>query len=247
MSGSLLATAWNQWKGGRMSSPDQAEPALPQSIAAEDFDAVDAVALGDERFWESHRSLLASFPDLRLDLQWKESAPNDTMVRARMRGTHRGEWRGIAPTGRPIDIFGIVTLQLDAQGAVVGTPGYMAPEQARGEIAQLDQRADIFSLGAILKFLISGSTAAIATASPPPRRLSAIVAKATAPAPGSRYASAQDLASDIASYLDGFPVSAHPESLLDRTVRLISRNRVAIVLVLAYLLARVLLIFWHPL
>jgi len=133
-----------------------------------------------------------------------------------------------------------------AHGAVVGTPGYMAPERARGEIARLDQRADIFSLGEILKFLSSGSSSGAAVANRLPRRLSAIVAKATASAPGGRYASAQDLANEISAYLDGFPVSAYPERLLDRTARLISRNRVAIVLVLAYLLARVLLIFWRP-
>ncbi len=133
-----------------------------------------------------------------------------------------------------------------AHGIVVGTPGYMAPEQARGEIAQLDQRADIFSLGAILKFLITGANAGATTTSHLPRRLSAIVAKATAPAPGSRYASVQDLAGDVAAYLDGFPVSAYPENFFGRLTRVIFRNRVAIVLVLAYLLARVLLILWNP-
>jgi serine/threonine protein kinase len=137
---------------------------------------------------------------------------------------------------------GLVRVPETAHGAVVGTPGYMAPEQARGEIAQLDCRADIFSLGAILKFLISGS----ATTDNIPRRLSAIVAKAMAPSPNARYATAEALAADIAAYLDGLTVSAYPESLLDRTARLVSRNRVAIVLVLAYLLARVLLILWHP-
>jgi predicted ester cyclase len=102
-----------------MNPPEHAEPVLPQSVAANDFDAAWALAEGDERFRESHRSLLAGFPDLRLDLQWKDSAANNTMVRARIQGTHRGEWRGIAPTGRSIDVFGIVTLQVDGQGAVV--------------------------------------------------------------------------------------------------------------------------------
>ncbi len=148
--------------------------------------------------------------------------------------------------GSAANTDGLVRVPETAHGAVVGTPGYMAPEQARGEIARLDERADIFSLGAILKFLISGSTVDAATTDNLPRRLSAIVAKAMASSPNARYASAEALAADIAAYLDGLPVSAYPESLLDRTARLISRNRVAIVLVLAYLLARVLLILWHP-
>ena len=131
-------------------------------------------------------------------------------------------------------------------GTVVGTPGYMSPEQARGEIGQLDQRADIFSLGAILKFLLSARDGGAPKANHSTRRLSAIVDEATAPARNSRYASVQDFAGDIAAYLDGLPVKAYPESWLDRTARLISRNRVAMVLVLAYLLARVLLILWHP-
>lgn len=111
-----------------------------------------------------------------------------------------------------------------AQGTVVGTPGYMAPEQARGEIAQLDQRADIFSLGAILQFLLSGRNGESATENHSARRLSAIVAKAMALAPSSRYASVQDFAGDVAAYLDGFPVNAYPESFLDRTGRLISQS-----------------------
>ncbi|MGC1686419.1 MAG: serine/threonine-protein kinase [Candidatus Acidiferrales bacterium] len=146
-----------------------------------------------------------------------------------------------AVTGIPLK-----TPPITAQGTVVGTPGYMAPEQARGEIAQLDQRADIFSLGAILKFLLSARDGGVSAANHSTRRLSAIVAKATAPAHSSRYDSVQDFAGDIAAYLDGLPVKAYPETLLERTARLISRNRVAIVLVLAYLLARVLLILWRP-
>lgn len=127
-----------------------------------------------------------------------------------------------------------------AHGAVLGTPGFMAPEQARGEVEQLDARADIYSLGAILKFL----------ASPPgsekiPRRLAAIIGKAMAEDSRSRYASPQELAADVAGYLDGLPILAYPEGFFARAARVVARNRVAVVLVLAYLVARILLILWR--
>ena len=128
-----------------------------------------------------------------------------------------------------------------AHGSVLGTPGFMAPEQARGEVAQLDSRADIYSLGAILKFL----AATPASSGKIPRRLVAIIAKAMAQEPQSRYPSAQALAYDVAGYLDGLPISAYPEGIFERAVRIASRNRVAVVLVLAYLVMRILLILWR--
>jgi eukaryotic-like serine/threonine-protein kinase len=128
-----------------------------------------------------------------------------------------------------------------AHGSVLGTPGFMAPEQARGEVERLDARADIYSLGAILKFL-----AAPAGGGKIPRRLAAIIGKAMADEPQSRYSSAQALAYDVAGYLDGLPVSAYPEGIFERAGRVASRNRVAVVLVLAYLVMRIILIFWRP-
>ena len=123
-----------------------------------------------------------------------------------------------------------------AHGAVIGTPGYMAPEQARGETSNLDQRADVFSLGAILNFLAAEPGARV------PRALAAICAKAMAHAPAERYASALELAADVARFLDGLAVAAYPESMFARVGRVVSRHRVAVLLVLAYLIMRVLLL-----
>jgi serine/threonine protein kinase len=125
-----------------------------------------------------------------------------------------------------------------SHGAVLGTPGYMAPEQARGEVAAVGPRADIYSLGAVLKFLLAGSGST-------PKALAAIAAKATAEHLSQRYGSVDELASEIARYLDGLPVSAYPEGSITRMWRWAARNRAWILLILAYLVMRVLFIWWR--
>lgn len=129
-----------------------------------------------------------------------------------------------------------------AHGTVLGTPGYMAPEQERGESA-LDGRADVFSLGAILRFLLAapGGDQRI----PRSRALRAIVEKATAASPAARYESMAAFSNDISAYLDGLPVSAYPEGLLGTVWRWMARNRVWLLMVLAYLVMRTILILWR--
>lgn len=129
---------------------------------------------------------------------------------------------------------------LTAHGSVVGTPGYMSPEQTRGD-ASLDQRSDIYSLGAILQFLIStGNAEAIA------KPLSAIRGRAMAEDPEARYQTVSELSTDLAHFLDGLAVSAYPEGPMVRAWRWVLRNRTWILLLLAYILTRTLLIFFRP-
>jgi serine/threonine protein kinase len=120
-------------------------------------------------------------------------------------------------------------------GTVLGTPGYMAPEQARGDVEHMDERADIYSLGAILLFLAGSES---------PRLLAAIERKAMANEPSGRYDSAAALGLDIARYLDGLPVSAYPENIFRKIGRWASRYRVSIILVVTYLAVRAAILFW---
>ena len=125
-----------------------------------------------------------------------------------------------------------------AHGVVLGTPGYMAPEQARGDVDGVGPRADVYSLGAVLRFLLDDSGRAS-------KALSAIASKAMAEDEQQRYGSVEELANDIAHYLDGLPVSAYPEGPMARLWRWVVKNSAWILLIVAYLVMRALFILWR--
>ena len=134
------------------------------------------------------------------------------------------------PASREVDADAAT---LTAAGTVLGTPGYMAPEQARGESA-VGVAADVYALGALLSFLAGDA---------PPRALAAMVARARAPRPEDRYPSVGALQEDVARFLSDLPVSAYAERPLEQVRRLATKYRTPLVLVLAYLVMRALLAF----
>ncbi|HSO76668.1 MAG TPA: serine/threonine-protein kinase [Blastocatellia bacterium] len=148
-------------------------------------------------------------------------------------------------------------------GTVIGTPAYMAPEQARGETDLLDQRSDVFSLGAILYFLFTGrppfenvgslEARGLTTRKllPRPRQINpkiaraieAVCLKAMSNRREDRYASAEDIAGDVVRFLDGQPVSAYRENIVEKAGRWLGKNRFIVLLVIAYLIMRLILFF----
>jgi serine/threonine protein kinase len=116
----------------------------------------------------------------------------------------------------------------DAEAAVVGTPGFMAPEQERADAA-VDRRADIFALGALLAHLVGEDA---------PPALRAIAGKARQPAVEDRYQSVDALAADLAKFRNQDPVDAYQESAVERIVRLYRRYELPILLLVAYVVMR---------
>jgi hypothetical protein len=138
---------------------------------------------------------------------------------------------------------------MDAQesGNLLGSPAFMSPEQARGDLRRLDNRTDIYSLGATLYFAltgrppVAGSTAMLATAKrgdvTPPSRLragisrdlEAVCLKALATRPEHRYSSAAGMARDLRNLLEHRPVSARVYGPWETLRRATAAHRAALI------------------
>ncbi len=148
-------------------------------------------------------------------------------------------------------------------GTILGTPGYMAPEQAAGEITAINQQSDIYALGALLFFLLSGEPPpqiTRATTSPKkilqlltqvsgktvniPKPLKYICQKAMSVSPENRYSTVQALISDIDNFLDDMAISAYKENIIELSLRFFKKNKFFVGLILTYLILRYLMIVW---
>jgi eukaryotic-like serine/threonine-protein kinase len=188
----------------------------------------------------------------RVGLIHRDLKPSNVMVE-----------RGAAGELRPFVMdFGLARDWADGTtmtGTVLGTPHYMAPEQARGEVKQLDRRADVYSLGATLYALLVGRVpiegsnplvvlTRVATEVPTrpraidpdvPADLEAIAMKCLEKERADRYDSARSLADDLGRFLGGEPVAARSSAgvgyrlrkWLRRRFRLVASVTVAVVVV----------------
>ena len=151
-----------------------------------------------------------------------------------------------------------------SSGTIIGTPAYMPPEQARGETEILDERSDVFALGAMLYFILTrrppvypavvtdGSPNAVNVRFMRPRQIDAkisraiegICLKAMSERREERYYNAEEIAADVVRFLDGMPVTAYRENILEKAGRWLNKNRFIVLLIIAYLIMRLIVFFW---
>jgi tRNA A-37 threonylcarbamoyl transferase component Bud32 len=166
----------------------------------------------------------------------------------------------LAADGTPkISDFGLAKQgdsAMTATGEVMGTPSYMAPEQAAGKAREVGPAADVYALGAILYDLLTGrppfkgasvwDTIQMVTDAEPvppsrlqpkvPRDLEVVCLKCLQKEPGKRYGSAAALADDLDRFLEGEPIVARPVSRPERLWRWCQRKPLVATLMAALVL-----------
>ena len=173
-------------------------------------------------------------------------------------GARAGEWKG-DEDGRDfvprVTDFGLAKLVGDSpsaeatlnptqDGVLVGTPSYMAPEQAEGRAGAIGPPADVYSLGVILYEALTGrppfqgdsvlDTLVLVRTQDPlppsklsprvPRDLETICLKCLHKQPAARYGTAEELAEDLRRFLAAEPIRARPTPALERAVKWVRRH-----------------------
>jgi len=183
----------------------------------------------------------------RAGMLHRDIKPTNILLDPRGEQSDERSLEGFAPK---LTDFGLARLtESDAsrtrEGAMLGTPSYMAPEQARGESAMVGPATDVYGLGAVLFELLSGTRLfagesdaetlrqVLDVDAPEVRRfrpeapadLAAICRKCLEKKPALRYASASGLADDLRRFLAGLPTLARPLSAGQKLARWADRNR----------------------
>ncbi len=174
---------------------------------------------------------VAGRPELR-DVRVSAHAADSTAVRKQL-----GDDPNVSP-------------QLTMAGSVVGTPAYMPPEQARGDVDAVDELSDVYAVGAMLyqllaghrpylgpgtslnavemlRAVVAGPPAALVESPRAPAELIAVCHKAMAREKTARYASMFELADDLQAYLEGRVVRAHRTGARAELAKWVARNRLA--------------------
>ncbi len=162
-----------------------------------------------------------------------------------------------APEGPAVSVAG--DREQTMAGQVLGTPGYMSPEQAAGDLHRVNERSDVYGLGALLYLLLTGhapftgkNVAAVLRQvreqppTPPrqvwpglPAALEAVCLRALARDPDRRYPAAREVGAEVRRWLADEPVSAHREPLRQRLGRWGRRHRALVAGAAALLAAAV--------